>query len=182
MPENDATKEEPRLLAPGDPVGELALLDQHGARRSLADFRGKALALTFVFTRCPLPNFCPALDRGFSRLQGLLSKDPPLAARVQLLSLSFDPAHDTYEVLARHAARVGADGGSWLYATAKAEDVDRFGAGFGLEVHREAQGGMTHNLRTALVDPQGRLGSVVTGSDWKAEDVIAALRRLTDKP
>ncbi len=176
-PEGEAQKTLP-LVEPGQPVGEIALVDQQGKKRSLADFRGKAMAITFIFTRCPLPEFCPAQDRGFARLHAALAKDEGLAPRVQLLTISFDPDHDTPDVLAQHARKVGADGKSWLYATGTAADVDRFGAGFGLEVIRDPKEGLTHNLRTALVDPMGRLGSIVSGSDWKTEDVLAELRRL----
>jgi protein SCO1/2 len=169
-------------LAPGEAIGDIVLRDQNGKERRLSEFRGKALALTFIFTRCPLPDFCPALDRAFARLHALLAKDVELADKVQLLSVSFDPEHDTPAVLARHAGQLGADGRRWLFATGVAADVDRLGASFGLEVTREAKGGITHNLRTALVDPGGRLLVVVRGSDWKAEDVLGLLRPSLSKP
>lgn len=166
------------LVEPGHPVGDISLVDQQGKKRTLSEFRGKVLAITFIFTRCPMPEFCPALDRGFARLHASLAKDRDLAARVQLLTISFDPEHDTSEVLTNHARKVGADGTSWVFATGAAADVDRFGASLGLEVIRDPKTGITHNLRTALVDPEGNLGSVVSGADWKTEDVLSELRRL----
>ncbi len=165
-------------LSPNDPVPDAAFVDQDGQGRRFAEWRGHAVALTFVFTRCPLPDFCPALDRSFARLAAQVRADPALAPKVRLLTVSFDPEHDTPAVLKKHAAALGADPGIWVYLTGEAGAVDAFGRHFGLLVEREGgSAGLTHNLRTAVVDPSGRLVRIWRGSDWAPEDVLAALRK-----
>ena len=98
-------------LAPGTEVPDVTLVDDTGASRHLAEWRGRAIAVTFIYTRCPLPDFCPLMDRQFASTQELVSADDALRGRVQLLSVSFDPSYDTPPVLATHAKKVGADPG-----------------------------------------------------------------------
>jgi protein SCO1/2 len=166
---------EPGALEPNELVPDAALVDQDGRPRHFAEWRGHAIALTFIFTRCPLPDFCPAVDRSFARLQERVKADPALAANARLLTVSFDPEHDTPAVLKKHASRLGADPSVWLYLTGDLATVDGFGRHFGLSVERDAS--LTHNLRTAVVDPSGRLVRVWRGSDWSPEEVAAELRR-----
>jgi protein SCO1/2 len=169
---------EPGALEPGAPVSDAAFVDQDGKTRHFAEWRGRAIALTFIFTRCPLPDFCPALDKSFARLAALASADPALAGKTRLLTVSFDPEHDTPAVLKEHAARLGADPALWTYVTGERAAVDAFGRQFGLAVTREGSDlGLTHNLRTAVVDPRGRLVRVWRGSDFAPEEVAAELRK-----
>jgi protein SCO1 len=169
---------EPGALRTGDLVPDVALVDQDGKARHFAEWRGHAIALTFIFTRCPLPDFCPALDKSFARLQEQVKADRSLAASVRLLTVSFDPERDTPAVLKKHAARLGADAALWTYVTGEVAAVDAFGRHFGLSVEREGpDDGLTHNLRTAVVDPAGRLVRVWRGSDWAPEEIVAELRK-----
>jgi protein SCO1/2 len=163
-------------LAIGAAVPDAAFVDQEGAPRRLVDYRGRALAITFIFTRCPLPEFCPALDRSFARLQGLVKEDPALREKARLVSVSFDPAHDTPAVLRAHAGRLGADPGLWTFVTGEEDVVDALGRSFGLSVDRADAAGLTHNLRTAVVDPRGRLFRTWRGSDFEPQEVAEALR------
>ena len=98
-----------------------------------------------------------------------------------MLSVSFDPAFDTPAVLTAHAARVGAQAG-WHFATAPAEILDRFAAEFGVNVIRETDGSITHNLRTAVIGPNGRVAAVHSGNDWTADELVADLRRALSVP
>ena len=116
---------EQRGIKPGDLVPDDPLIDQSGATRRLSDWRGRALAVTFVYTRCPLPDFCPAVDRGFAALQKAIKEDGRLATRVHLVTVSFDPAHDTPVVIRRHAEARGADPAVWSYMTGAAAAIDR---------------------------------------------------------
>jgi protein SCO1 len=173
---------EPGALPPNELVPDTTLVDQYGKARDFAEWRGHAVALTFIFTRCPLPDFCPAVDRSFARLQERVKADPALTANVRLLTVSFDPEHDTPAVLRKHAARLGADPALWVYLTGEAATVDAFGRHFGLSVRRDGQdAGLTHNLRTAVVDPGGRLVRIWRGSDWTAEEVAEELRKALDR-
>ena len=163
------------LLAPGDPVPHTTLTDHTGKAVSLSGWAGSASVVTFIYTRCPLPDFCPLMDRRFGEIQKAAAADPALAGRVKLLSVSFDPDVDTPALLAAHAAQVGA-GPGWRFATAPAAVVDRFAAEFGVNVIREADATITHNLRTAVVGPDGRVVAAYSGNDWTAATIVADLR------
>lgn len=166
------------VLAPGDAVPGVALTNQFGQPASLTDWAAASSAgvVTFIYTRCPLPDFCPLMDKRFGEIQAAAAADPALAGRVRLLSVSFDPANDTPAVLAAHADRVGAKPG-WAFVTAPPAIVDRFAAEFGVNVIRETDGSITHNLRTAVVGPDGRIAAVYSGNDWTAAQLVADLRR-----
>lgn len=164
------------ILAPGDPAPDTPLTTHRGATVAFPDWRGAAVAVTFIYTRCPLPDFCPLLDRRFAAVQTAAAGDPVLRGKVRLLSVSFDPDADTPAVLTAHAARLDA-GADWHFATAPRADSDRFAARFGVNVIREADGSITHNLRTAVVAPDGRVAVLRSGNDWSAEDLLADLRQ-----
>jgi protein SCO1/2 len=165
-----------RLLQAGDPVPATALIDQDGRSLALTDFRGTTLAVSFIYTRCPLPQFCPLIDRRYGEVQKLAANDAALAGRVKLVSISFDPAFDRAEVLRAHAVKVGADPKVWRFATADAAIVDRLAAEFGVNVIREKDGTITHNLRTVVIDPSGRVVSIVDNNTWTAEELTASLK------
>ena len=164
------------LLKPGDTVPDTTLTGQDGAPVSLQDFRGSAVAVSFIYTRCPLPQFCPLIDRRFGEVQKLAAGDPALAGKVKLLSVSFDPQFDRAEVLRAHAAKVGADPKVWKFATADEAIVDRLAAEFGINVIREKDGTITHNLRTAVIDPSGRVTTILENNEWTAAQLAGALR------
>lgn len=164
------------ILEPGDEAPPTTLTDQDGQAVSLADWRGQAVAVTFIFTRCPLPEFCPLMDRRFLEVQRAAASDAALQDRVRLLSVSFDPDYDTPDVLKAHAARLGANEARWRFATAPAEVVDRFAAEFGVNVIRVADGDITHSLRTAVIGPDGRMTAVYSGNEWTAAQLVADLR------
>jgi protein SCO1/2 len=165
-----------RILQAGDTVPDTTLLDQDGRPVTLKDFRGSALAVSFIYTRCPLPQFCPLIDRRYGDVQKLAANDPALAGKIKLISISFDPEFDRAEVLRGHAVKVGADPAVWRFATAEAAIVDRLAAEFGINVIREKDGTITHNLRTAVIDPSGRVVSIVDNNTWTAEELAASLR------
>lgn len=163
-------------LSPGAEAPTTSLVDHTGAPLSLADWRGHPVAVTFIYVRCPLPQFCPMLDRRFAEVQRALHADPALAARARLLSVSFDPDADTPARLGAHAEKLGADPDLWRFATAPRDTVDRFAAHFGVNVIREADGTITHNMRTTVLDGAGRVVNVYTGGDWTADDIVRDLR------
>lgn len=164
-------------LAPGDLAPDTALTDQNGAPLSLADWHGSATAVTFIYIRCPLPQFCPLLDRRFAAIQRLIASDPALAGRARLLSVSFDPDADTPAHLKAHADKLRADPDIWRFATAPRDVVDRFAATFGVNVIREVDSTITHNMRTVVIGPGRRVVSVHEGSDWTPAQVADDLRR-----
>ncbi len=165
-----------QLLKPGDEIPETALRDQDGKTIALTDWRGAASVVSFIYTRCPLPQFCPLMDRRFAEIQSLAAADPALRGKVRLLSISFDPAADSTAVLQAHAAKAGAEPAVWRFATAPEELVDRLAATFGVNVIREKDGTITHNLRTAVIDPRGRVVSIHDSNAWSAATLVDELK------
>jgi protein SCO1/2 len=166
------------LLREGDLVPDTLLADDAGHPISLRDCRGSAVAITFIYTRCPLPQFCPLMDRRFADVQRMVKADAALNGRAKLLSVSFDPDADTAAVLYTHARKVGADPSMWRFATAPKAVVDPFANAFGIAVMREADATITHNLRTAVIDPDGRLVSIYDGSAWTPDQIAADMKRV----
>jgi protein SCO1/2 len=169
------------VMQPGDEVPSDPLQDQTGATRTLADWRGQALAVTFVYTRCPLPDFCPLMDRRFGELQRAIAGDARLRDRVHLVSVTFDPAHDTPAVIQAHARSRGADPETWTYLTGAAAAIEHFTSRFGVSpiAGPDASQTITHNLRTAVVDRQGRLVTIHSGNEWTVDELLAELRRAS---
>jgi protein SCO1 len=164
------------LVKPGEAVPDETLIDQDGRAFRLSSLEGTAVLLTFVYTRCPLPDFCPRMDAYFGAVQQAIEAGR-LRGRIRLLSVSFDPDFDTPAELKAHAARVGADPAIWTFATAPRERVDAWGARLGLSVIRDAKDptNIVHNLRTAVIDRQGRLVTILDGNQWTPAQAIAAL-------
>jgi protein SCO1/2 len=165
------------LLKAGEEVPDTAFVDQDGRKRSFESFRGTPVVLTFIYTRCPLPTFCPLMDRHFVAIQKTLQQDAALP-RVHLVTVSFDPAHDTPPVLKKHARELQADLRRWTFLTGDRDEIDRFAMRFGVSVARAMNDprDITHNLRTAIVDAGGRLVKTYTGNEWTPEQVVADLK------
>jgi protein SCO1/2 len=170
------------LLRDGEPVPNPPLVDQDGRERRLADIRGgRAMALTFMYTKCPMPTFCPMMDRNFAEVQKLLKADPAMRDKVRLLSVSFDPKNDTPPVLKEHAKGLGADPGIWTFVTGSREEIDKFAMNFGVTLVRGESPNpdeIGHTLRTAIVDREGKLVKAYTGNDWTPAQLVADLQQL----
>jgi protein SCO1/2 len=167
------------VLDVGDAVPDAAFIDQANHRRSFGDWKGTPTVLTFVYTRCPLPNFCPLMDQNLATLQRRLADEAMLRGRVKLVTVSFDPDHDTPGVLAAHAAKLKADPAVWTFLTGDRLTVERFAARFGVSVIRDPQDDtqLTHNLRSFLIGADGRIAKIYSGSDWTPGAVLADLRK-----
>jgi protein SCO1/2 len=167
------------LLKDGQPVPTSAFIDQDGRK---VDFRrafeGKAVALTFTYTACPMPTFCPLMDRNFVAMQEKLEADP--AFKGHLVTVSIDPLNDKPAVLKKHAVKLGANPKTWTFLTGNRDDIDQFAARFGLSAARAMtdQKDITHNLRTAIIDRQGNLVKVFTGNEWTPDQVLADMKVL----
>ena len=166
------------VLEPGQEAPDSALIDQQNTRRSFAEWKGQPTLLTFIYTRCPMPNFCPLMDRNFATIQRTGSADPTLAGRFKLVSVSFDPDFDTPSVLKAHATKLAADPHVWTFLTADRLTVERFAAKFGVGVVREgsAPDQITHNLRTVLIGADRKIIKIYSGSDWSTTAALDDLR------
>jgi protein SCO1/2 len=164
------------VLAPGDAVPDETLIDQDGKAFRVSSLEGSAVLLTFIYTRCPLPDFCPRMDENFAAVQQAI-EDGRLRGPIRLLSVSFDPDADTPAALRAHALRRGADKAVWTFATAPRERVEAWAGRFGVSVIRDPKdpSAITHNLRTAVIDRKGRLVAILDGNRWTPAEAIAAL-------
>lgn len=170
----------PRPAQSGAALPAVTLVDQTGLAFDLASLRGQAVALTFIYTRCPLPDFCPALMRRFQQVAQVLEREPQVARRVQLLSVTFDPGHDTPAVLAAYGRPFLPGPGAltrWRLATGAPADLRRLTAFFGLSVVQE-QAEFSHELLTAVVSPAGRTTQVFEGARVGPDAIVAELRRV----
>jgi len=167
------------ILAPGQQVPSVQLTDDGGKPRTLEEWRGRVLAVTFIYTRCPFPDFCPRMDQQFKKAQETILGDAQLRDHAALLSVSFDPDFDTVPVLAAHAKQVGADPRVWRFATGNLKVIESLASRFGVSVMREgtAADSVVHNLRTAVVGPDGTLREILSGNEWTSAELIDAMRR-----
>lgn len=158
----------------GDVVPDYKFTNQLGKPISLAQHRGQALAITFIFTRCPFPLFCPRMNEHFLAVQNQLKAMPKGPANWQLLSISFDPENDTPAVLKQYAAQRAADPARWSFATGELFTLDGITEQLGLQFWRE-DGTINHNLRTVVLDTKGRVHRIFAGNEWKPEELVAEM-------
>jgi protein SCO1 len=168
------------LLRPGEAVPDVPLVDEEGRKTTLSSLKGHTVVLTFIYTQCPLPTFCPLMDRHFVTIQERLKADPALS-RVHLATVSFDPVTDTPAVLKKHAAQLGADTSRWTFFTGDRDDIDRFASRFGVTIARDLTDpkNITHNLRTVIIDADGKLVKAYTGNEWTPDQILADLKGLS---
>jgi protein SCO1/2 len=176
-PQVEVTATEGAILQPGDLVPSQTLVDQDGKPRALASFHGHRTALTFMYIRCPLPTFCPMMDKHFAAVQAAVKKDPSMRD-VRLVTVTFDPEADTPAALKAHAQSLGADPAVWTFLTGTPGEIETITRRFGVIVERDPANAIeiTHNLRTAVIDPEGRLVTVHSGADWTPAQLVADLK------
>jgi len=174
-PATMSLRERPKKLEPGEQVPDFLITTQDGSALKLSDLRGKAVVLTFVYSRCGLPEFCPKMVAKFSELSRVIASSPMSAAKIRLLSISFDPEHDTPDVLTKHAVARGANPPLWQFAVMSHEELANVGGRLGL-TYGPMKGEIIHNLSTALIDPDGKLIAIYGGSGWMADAVYQTLR------
>lgn len=172
---------------PGDEVPDVPLVNQDARPFRLSDYRGRALLVTFIFTRCRDAEFCPLVSEHFAELNREVGADAALRERTRLLSVSIDPEHDTPAALRSYGGAYTRNYADeryelWQLATGDPADIRRLAQFFGLEYHAERDQ-IVHSLRTALVDPAGRVRKVYRGGDWQTADVLRELRAtLSEQP
>ena len=164
----------PREVSAGQIAPDATLKDHLGKTIALRDFRGQALAITFIYTRCPLPTYCPLMNRNFQTAQDLLGR-LDLTKRCHFLSISLDPAHDTPDVLRAYAESYHADAEHWSFATGEEASLRELATAVGLRF-TVVNGQITHNLCTLVVDTEGRIQRIYRGNSWTAQDLAAAMR------
>jgi len=165
-----------RLRVPevGDAVPDFSFVNQAGRTIHFRNFAGEPVLLTFIYTRCPVPDYCILMSSNFREVLAKLQADPAVGGRAQLLSISIDPEHDTPQALReyrRHyTGSVDPDFGRWQFASGSADETRKAADFFGLS-YDEKQGKIVHTLRTVLVGGDGRIVKLYSGNQWKPADV-----------
>jgi len=165
-----------RMPAPGDEVPDFVLTNQNGRQISFRQYRGKVLLVTFIYTRCPFPDFCPRMSSNFSEINGRLASDRELNSRTHLLSVSFDPQTDTPSVLRNYAYSVAHTHETalfrhWEFAVPKVSDLPKITDFFGV-IYKPEGGLITHNLSTTVIGPDGKIVKWYHGGDWQVSDLM----------
>lgn len=164
----------------GDEVPNYQLVNQDGADIRLHNYRGKALLLTFIYTRCPLPEYCSLMSNNFAKIDQELQKQPDLYQKTHLLSITIDPEYDKPSVLrsygAAHTERYQDETFShWEFATGTSDQIKGVAQYFGLRYFNEKDQ-IVHGLRTVVISPAGKVTKVFRGNEWRPEEVLKALQ------
>jgi len=166
----------------GASVPNLTLVNQDGKPINLQQYRGRALVLTFIYTRCPLPDYCTLMSNNFAEIARALKKSAEANANAHLLSITLDPAHDTPKVLRSYGAAhtenyQNENFARWEFATGTPEEIQRAANFFGMS-YRQDGDQIVHALRTAVIAPDGKLYKMYRGNEWKPADVLRDLNDL----
>jgi protein SCO1 len=168
-----------QMLMPGQLVPDFALVNQDGRKIHLSDFAGKALLVTFIYTRCPMPNFCPRLSSQFAHIHNELKKDPADYAKTHLLTISFDPKYDTPAVLRKYGlAYLDGDASGfshWDFASTDPSDLSKLAKAFGLQ-YDEEDNQISHSMSLALITPDGRVARFWS-TNWTRAELMTDLQR-----
>jgi protein SCO1 len=165
----------------GDAVPDFKLTNQSGRTIHIAQFKGRVLLLTFVYTRCPLPDYCLRMSQNFAQIDKALAADPALYAKTHLLSISFDPKNDTPAVLKSYGeAYLGADAkrafAHWDFAVPPAHGLAALTQYFDVGITPGEGGTLTHSLSTALIGKDGRVRAWYPSNEWTPAEVLAAMK------
>ena len=171
---------------PGDEIPDFTLVNQDGKAIHLSQYRGRSIALTFVYTRCPQPDQCTLMSSNFAAVDLELQKQPDVYSKTHLLTVSFDPEYDTPKVMrsygASHTGRYSDEKFEhWEFTTGTADEVNRIAEYFGLRYFKDSSTGeeqVMHSLRTAVIDSNGKLVKLYRGNEWKPSELADDLRHL----
>ncbi len=172
---------EMHIPAAGEAVPDFAFVNQDNRSISLRRYRGQVLLITFIYTRCPFPDFCPRISHQFAAINRQLQSDPTLGRRTHLLSVSFDPVHDTPKILRSYGLSCSGNDNPtvfrhWEFAAPRAADLPAISTFFGLDYQQDGSEkdgtSITHSLSTAVIGPDGKIFRWYHGSDWQPSDLI----------
>ena len=171
-------------LMVGETVPDVPLVNQDGKAIHLTDYLGKAVLVTFIYTRCPMPTACPLITSHFAKVNDLLEKTPAAYAASQLISVSLDPSYDKPPVLRQYGLAYLDDNaaafGHWEFAVTTPADLKRLAQAFGLQ-YTEEDNQITHTMQTTLLDKDNRVAQQWPGSGWNPADIASAVGTLATK-
>jgi protein SCO1 len=162
---------------PGEKVPDVVLINQDGKRIHLKSFKGDVVLVTFIYTRCPFPTYCPLVSQNFADIYAAIRKNPALNAKVRLLSVSFDPEHDTPQVLREYSERFrgttkGIPFARWEFTAVPRNELPDVAKFFGLYLDT-SNGQITHSLSTTVISPEGTVYKWYDDNSWKPSDLVA---------
>jgi protein SCO1/2 len=167
-----------KILGPGDVLPDYEFRDQDGKVVKLNSYRGMPVAISFVFSRCPVPEYCPAMMRNFDKVEEALKTDPDAPEKWKLLSISFDTWMDNPETMKAYGTAFGRDSEQWsLLSTEDCCTIHQITGNVGLKF-ADKDGSYIHNLRTVILDPDGVIVRIFTDETWKVEELVAEMKRL----
>jgi protein SCO1 len=167
------------LVAVGAPAPDVTLTDHRGREVTLASLRGQAVAITFIYTRCPLPDYCPRMLANFNDVRTRFADR--LGRDLTLLVVTFDPQHDTVETLNAYARAQAADVPGWHFLTGPLPEITRMCESFGIEFWPD-EGLLSHTLQTAVLDRAGRLAGTIEGSAYSGRQLGDLIASVIDSP
>ena len=170
----------------GDVVPDFKLRNQDGRAIHLGQFKGQTLLVTFIYTRCPLPNFCPLVTRNFAAINKQLAGDPKLYAKTHLLCVSFDPDRDTPAVLRAYGAEyIGSDSKTafshWDFAVPTRKELLEMAKFFNVGISDGGNGTINHTLSTTVIGPDGKVATFYPGNEWTPDQLLGDVKRLAGK-
>lgn len=170
----------------GKEVPDFVLTNQNGKKFTFKDYRGKAVAVTFIYRECPLPEFCIKMSKYFSDMANQIATDPVGKQKIRLLSISFDPERDTPEKLKQYGlGYLGKDAKDdftvWQLAVGPDKDVKAIADFFGLRYETDAtdKTQINHSLITAVISPEGKVTRIFSGGNWTPDQVLSELQAQT---
>ncbi len=168
---------------PGDAVPDFHLINQSGHAISMRQFRGKALLITFIYTRCPLSDYCPRMSRNFASIDKSLQADPALYRKTHLLSISFDPAYDSPAVLRSYGEAYTGNYTNekfkhWDFAAPSKGDLSKLLEYFDVGATPGTNHTITHSLSTAVIAPDGKIAQWYPTNDWSPDAVLQELKQV----
>lgn len=164
----------------GDSVPDFKLTNQSGRQIRLSQFKGKAVLITFIYTRCPLPDFCPKMNHNFAEVDKALAADPAVYSRTHLLSISFDPKNDTPPVLKEYAQAYAGNTSfaHWEFAVPPATELAQLAQWFDVGISPAQDGTITHSLSTVLVDKNGKVAAFYPSNEWTPAEVVQKIKSV----
>jgi protein SCO1/2 len=167
--------------APGDAVPDFKLLNQSDKTIGLKQFHGKVVVMTFIYTRCPLADYCPRMSRNFAQIDKALADDKALYAKTHLISVSFDPAYDTPKVLKSYGEAytgkyVNETFQHWDFAAPPVAELPRMEQFFDVGVTPGEAGQLQHSLSTVVIGKDGKVVAFWPTNDWTVADVLAKIK------
>lgn len=162
-------------LFPGDLLPDYAFTNQLGRPVLLSQYEGQAIAFTFIFTTCPFPTMCPRMSANFQKAYETLNTSTDTPTNWHFFSITIDPATDTPSVLQSYGTRLQYDPNHWSFLTGEESQIELLARHFGLNFYRES-GALNHNLRTVVVNPQGKVHKILIGNEWKPAELVEEIR------